>query len=317
MPLLVPFPAPSPVPAPPVTRAYFVGNSVTDTLDYRAFAGLFAARGRALAWGRHTIPGTPLFLPWKGASEGRTDGFVEAPYGNARLALEGYAWDALVLQPFDRHERDLDAGGYDEGDVASAARYIGAAARRNPGVRVFVYARWPRMAKGGRALEFDKRAYLDAGRPPDALPEGLDAWRDLWERAYTGGWDGTNESRAYFERLARTLRGTELGLRRPVAMIPVGHAMARLDARMRAGRVPGYRTVWELYKDGIHLERAGSYLVGCAFYAALTGEDARGLPTVPYGIPDAALARAIRECVAEASRANALTLGPLRRGRGA
>ncbi len=301
------------VPAPKVTRAYFVGNSVTDTLDYRAFAALFASRGRALVWGRHVIPGTPLFLPWKGAEEGRTDGFVEPPFGNAVQALKGYAWDALTLQPFDRHERDLapspgGAAPYDEGDVASALRYVAPAATRNPDVRVFVYARWPRMSVAGKGVAYDRLAYLDRARTPAPLPAGLDPWSSLWTRPYTGGWDGTNESRAYFERLTSLLRRERTGLRRPVAMIPVGHAMALLDARLRAGAVPGRPAdpngVWSLYDDGIHLGRAGSYLVGCAFYAALTGESPRRLPAAPYGIPDDGLAREIRIAAAEAARAN-------------
>ncbi len=283
----------------PTTRAYFVGNSVTDALDYGAFERLFATQGRTLVWGRHTIPGTPLFLPWQGAEAGRTDGFVQPPFGNSFQAMTGYDWDVLTLEPFDRHERDLNDKGYDEGDLASALRYIAPAFRRNPRLRVLVYARWPRMSVAGKGVVYDKVAYLDKDRGKSPLPEGLDDWQVLWNRPYTGGWDGTNETKAYFERLSATLKGAT---KARVETIPVGHAMAALDLQMRAGRVPGYSSVWELYNDGIHLNRAGSYLVGCAFYAAITRESPRDLSTEPYGIPNDALARAIREAVARTAR---------------
>jgi len=41
-------------------RVYFVGNSVTDTINYRALADLSKSRGHNHVWGRHMIPGAPL-----------------------------------------------------------------------------------------------------------------------------------------------------------------------------------------------------------------------------------------------------------------
>ena len=50
-------------------RVYFVGNSVTDTINYRALAELAKSRGHKHVWGRHMIPGAaaPMDLA---ASEG-------------------------------------------------------------------------------------------------------------------------------------------------------------------------------------------------------------------------------------------------------
>ena len=282
--------------APRTTRAYFVGNSVTDALNYRAFAALFEARGRKLEWGRQVVPGAPMFWMWKVGG-----GFTEPPYGEAKQALGGYTWDVLTLEPFDRHERDLDKDGYDEGDVASARRYVAAAEARSPDLQVLVYARWPRMSVCGKAVAFDKNAYLGKGEKAP-LPPGLDDWQALWNRPYTGGWDGTNETKAYFEHATAAIRAASPELRRPVRMIPVGHAMAALDLAMRAGQVPGHRSVWDVYNDGIHLDAGGSYLVGCAFYSAITGEDAHGLPAEPYGLRDPALARAVQDAVARTAK---------------
>ncbi len=46
-------------------RVYFVGNSVTDTINYRALAELAKRRGHTQVWGRHMIPGAPLQTAWK------------------------------------------------------------------------------------------------------------------------------------------------------------------------------------------------------------------------------------------------------------
>ncbi len=42
--------------APTPLRVYFVGNSVTDTINYRALAELAKSRGYTQVWGRHMIP---------------------------------------------------------------------------------------------------------------------------------------------------------------------------------------------------------------------------------------------------------------------
>jgi hypothetical protein len=55
--------------------------------------------------------------------------------------------------------------------------------------------------------------------------------------------------------------------------------------------------IHQLYKDGIHLNETGSYLVGCAFFATLFREDSTGLPTEPYGVIAPAVAKAIHETV--------------------
>ena len=67
-------------------------------------------------------------------------------------------------------------------------------------------------------------------------------------------------------------------------MVPVGHVLHELNQRMKAGEVPGYKTVWELYKDGIHLNNVGSYVVGCTFFATLYKENPKGLPGEPYKV---------------------------------
>jgi hypothetical protein len=242
-------------------RVYFVGNSVTDTINYRVLGELAESRGRKQVWGRHMIPGAPLQWIW----EHPRDGFQQPPFGHYPAALTEHTWDVLCLQPFDRH---LEG---ENGDLAMAKKFIDLALPKSPDLQVYVYARWPRQGKA----DFDA------------------AWRGI----YTGGWDGTNETKDYFERLTRALRKACPDLKRQVLMVPVGHVMYELNQRMKAGEVPGHKQISDVYTDGIHLNNVGSYIVGCTFYATLYKEDPRGLPHKPYQITDPKLAEVIQQAV--------------------
>ena len=59
-------------------RVYFVGNSVTDTINYSALAELAKSRGFQQIWGRHMIPrcSAPVDL---GTSAGRISGTALRP----------------------------------------------------------------------------------------------------------------------------------------------------------------------------------------------------------------------------------------------
>ena len=151
-----------------ISGAYFVGNSVTDTIRYGSLAKLAESRGHALTWGRDMIPGVPLCWLW----EHPRDGFQQEPFGLYPRALTDFPWDVLSLEPFDRHLEGKD------GDLAMARNFIDLALKRSPDVQVYVYCRWPRrgQAKDG-SLTLDYKA--------------------KWLRKYTGGWDGTEETRDY------------------------------------------------------------------------------------------------------------------------
>ena len=101
------------------------------------------------------------------------DGFQEPPFGHYPTALANFQWDVLSLQPFDRHLVGKD------GDLIMARNFIDLALPNSPDIRVFVYARWPR--------------------------QGKDDFDTAWLKKYTGGWDGTNETKDYFERLTLEL----------------------------------------------------------------------------------------------------------------
>lgn len=240
-------------------RVYFVGNSVTDTIKYGPLAELAKSRGYKQVWGRHMIPGAPLQWIWQHPK----DGFQEQPFGHYPNALANFQWDVLSLQPFDRH---LDGK---DGDLVMGRNFIDLALSKSPEIQVYVYARWPRQGKE----DFDT----------------------VWLKKYTGGWDGTNETKDYFERLTTGLRKAYPKLK--INIVPVGHVMYELSQRMKAGQVPGYTDIRQLFADGIHLNNVGSYIVGCTYFATLYKDNPKGLPSAPYKVEDAKLAEAIQDAV--------------------
>ena len=270
-------------------RVYFIGNSVTDTVRYGSLVKLAASRQHQLVWGRQMIPGAPLQWLWDHPS----DGFTEKPFGYPRVAFTNFHWDVVSLQPFDRGLTSKDGSD----DVTKIRQYAEMAAARSPDMQIYLYARWPRITSGGKGLKFDKNDYDPTQPGSGADLSNVDPFERIWMARYTGGWDTTNESRDYFDRLLIEARKATPFLKKPLLLLPVGHAMHALDQRMRAGEVPGYSDIHQLYKDGIHLNETGSYLVGCAFFATLFREDPAGLPTEPYGKITPAVARAIHESV--------------------
>ncbi len=270
-------------------RVYFIGNSVTDTVRYGSLVKLGASRGHKLVWGRQMIPGAPLQWLWDHPS----DGFTEKPFGYPSNAFANFEWDVVSLQPFDRGLTSKDGSD----DVNKIRQYAELVATKSPNVQIYLYARWPRITSGGKGLKFDKNDYDPTKPGSGADLSKLDPFERTWLTRYTGGYDNSNESRDYFDRLLVEARKATPFLKKPLLLIPVGHAMHALDQQMRAGKVPGYTDIHQLYKDGIHLNQTGSYLVGCVFYATLFREDPTGLPTEPYGVIAPDVAKAIHQTV--------------------
>jgi hypothetical protein len=255
-------------------RVYHIGNSVTDTLNYRAFGSLVKAAGAGYTFGRHMIPGCPLW----GLYVDQKSGFTEQPFGPSQQALKQFDWDVVTLQPFDRLlDRDL------EPDLESCSKFIELIVARRPGTRVYIYSRWPRRdeMKGSGPVAF---------KPFD--------FSGKWERPYTGTWDQSYETRDYFVKLTAALNERFAGkLTTPIHIIPVGDVMLELDRRLRGGAVPGVASIEALYTDHIHLNPTGSYVVGATFLASLYGKSPRGVDSRGYGAIDGRMLTAIAESV--------------------
>lgn len=281
-------------------RVYFIGNSVTDTVRYAQLAELAKTKEITIQWGRHMIPGAPL--EWLYGHP--DDGFREEPYGGWKKALGEFAWDVVSVQPFDRHLHGKSESGEDLGDVPLITKFAEMAATKNPDVRIYIYARWPRVTFAGKSESFDKNDY-DPTKPGSGNDlSKVDDFATRWQAKYTGGWDNTNEARDYFDTLLREVRAATPKLKNPVMLVPVGHVLADLDVQMKAGKVPGWTSIYQFYKDGIHLNEPGSYAVACTYFATLLKQSPEGLPATPYGDISPELAsiiqrtawRVVKEC---------------------
>jgi hypothetical protein len=274
-------------------RVYYIGNSVTDTVRYPALAELAQSRGVKIDWGRTMIPGAPLEWIYMHPN----DGFREEPYGTWSRALNEFAWDAVSLQPFDRRLTGRNKQtGEDYGDVALICKFAEMAAKKNPEVQIYLLARWPRITSGGKSLAFDKNDYDPTKPGSGADLSNADDFQERWTAPFKAeGYDQTNEAADYFTQLLTGVTEQATFLKKPPLLIPVGHVMAALDLKMREGKVPGYTSIYQLYRDGIHLGESGSYLVGCTYFAILLKQSPVALPTAPYGKIDEGLATIIQE----------------------
>jgi hypothetical protein len=253
--------APAPAKSGTKLRVYHIGNSVTDTLRYRSLEQMAASKGDTYVFGRDMIPGAPLQHIWQHPEQG----IKEKPYGGYDIALKNYEWDVITLQPFDRQLESSDGFG----DLTMAKNFIDLALPKSPDAQFYIYQRWPKRK------ELDKKNPSAGYAPFD--------YEALWERKYTRKWDGSYESRDFFEKLTLALREAYPDMRKPVRMVPVGDVLFELDKRAKAGEVPGLKGVEELYVDSVHFNNVGAFVVGTTFYATMFKKDPAGADFRPYG----------------------------------
>lgn len=261
----------SPPPTGSVNTIYHLGNSLTDNIWYNSLQPMIQSTGRTYTYGRHIIPGAPLGWIW----DNPTSGFEQAPFGYYPQALPGYHWDAVTFQPFDRQIGD---------DTTSIKQFIDLARQRadNSSTQFYIYAHWPRKNSDG-TLNYNFQ----------------------WDKPYTGGWDGTNETRDFYEDLMFSVRAATPYLNKPILIIPVGDVMYEFNIRAQAGQIPGFTSVNQLYSDGIHLNNVGAFLVASTFYATIYKADPRYISYSSYDVISGsgdrditdAMARAIQDCV--------------------
>lgn len=278
------------------TRVFYVGNDLLNELDFEAFETVARGDGDLVVWGRHVLPRGSLAWLWDHEA-----GLTKSPYGASRKALEKHAWDFVVLQPAAVFEREF----------AHAAKFARLAYTKNPQTQICIFGTWPRaqmplnwcyqfnMPRGVRSTPVKSaRRFF-----PQHLYEGVlahlpeDASADYASRSF----------RAQSEVMVIGLR-QRFPDARPARLVPVAHTMHLLGQKMAAGQVPGFTDLWELYSDPAHLNKVGSYIAACTFYAVLFDRSPVGLPLGDYAkhrpgegprLLTAPLARIIQETVWE------------------
>lgn len=148
-------------------------------------------------------------------------------------------------------------------DSNYASAFINLSLPRNTNCQFLVYGRWP------------SQGYF--------LPD----YDGTWLTTYYGGSGYECVTRDYFEQLTRALRSMwSFTLVPPVRLVPVGEVMYQLNQQMKAGQIPGYTNIVDVYADGVHLNDAGAYIVGCTYFAVLYRETPVGLSGAPYNVSD-------------------------------
>ncbi len=257
-------------------RIYTFGNSVTDGINFGGFQSIGNQKGNSHLFGRHMIPGSPLFLLY----DSPTGGFTESPYGYWPTALANYDWDCISFQPFDRGINGSD------GDLTTIEKwttYIKANRSNVDQLQLYIYSRYPRVPQG--------KTYQNATAHD---------WNKLWLGTYGSGGQSTEE-KSYFINLMNAVRDANL-MPKPASLIPCGDVMYALNQKMQAGNftfpgvntITGLNSIWDFYGDGIHVNNMGSFMLGATFFATMYKQDPRGI-TVPsaYGT----ISNAIRDTI--------------------
>jgi uncharacterized protein YjdB len=240
-------------------RIYFVGNSVTDAMNYGGLQALAESRGNVDKWARLMIPGAPLNYLWESRTSG---GFTESPYGNPINAFSVYQWDILSLQPFDRAIEGAD------GDRVMSANFYNLIRSKSPECMLFIYAHWPRTPSGTT----EKTATREQFNSEWLKTTGI-------------------ETRKFYEDLTTILRNDYQASRDLIRMVPIGEVFYELNNNQAFLEAAGISSIWGVYSDGIHLKGIGSYIVACTMYAMAFHDDPAGLgvPGVFGAIPASAV----------------------------
>ncbi len=235
----------APVSAASAADVYRVGNSLTWDSQPNAIAQIAKARGYKHVVGYHIKCGSSLSSIWANPAEV----CVKAPLGTFAKALPGRKWDAVAIQPHPGRESTLKADTDRILDFIKLTRQN----KANAKTVFYIYSAWP-----SRKLGPYEKVWTQA--VPDK-----DATRTVHARQYT-------------QHLLKRVRARLGGDGPSVYVIPAGEVLFRLDELMRAGKVEGYTSAHDLYRDDVHLtHELGRYVAGLTVFATLYGEVPKGL----------------------------------------
>lgn len=251
---------PAAIPGKKIVRGYHVGNSLTFkalSFPYSDFKKPWSITGyetRLLAFmdgrGVRYVPG--WHVSWGASLPHNWSRRYEPAVGNAGSAgqaLVDYTWDILTLQLW---------GSDVEGDVSASRGFIDLAVAKNPEIQVYMMEPW-----------VEKNDKLDPDFPTQ--------WNREWKAGQVFGIPPIHCA-AYSKTVFQRLQKATADLKHPVRIIPVGTVLFELDKRMRAGEVPGFTRVEEVYADKVHLKETGNYVALETFYTVMLGKNPKGLP---------------------------------------
>ena len=231
----------------PALRVVQSGHSLTDDIISPLSDMVRSTSVRGGKLDKSTLPGSPMDWRWNNPA---------TPDIRQPEIMAGY--DVLVLTervPLTQALEPHDSRRWALHWVDHAARY----GAEGNGARSVLYASWVDVTSGPA---FANPTKDPEGHIPfrDRLPLEMARWKIILDHI-----------------------NTNLPARVPsVPMIPGPLIMARAYDDIAAGRAPGLRTISDLFRDTIHLNAMGAYLIALGHYAVVYEADPRGLL---HGVP--------------------------------
>jgi hypothetical protein len=233
-----------------VVTSYHIGNSLTHDMQPEGLAALSASRGIDHQVGFHIRGSWPLQTILANPDETSIE---PNEFGTFAQALPNNAWDIVTFQPHVNNEPPTRLGM----DVGSIKTIIDLT-RTNPAnenTNFYIYQGWPQLS-GSYQTAWTKSSPDDLNTP-------------------------MSRSREYYDHLIERVRAeTDAN----VYMIPTGEVFYELDVRMRAGQIPGFASVNQLYRDSLHLTYGpGRFVAGATAFSTIMGQYPTGLE-IPSGV---------------------------------
>lgn len=326
-------------------RVYFIGNSLTASTTLDRVHDLVEQHGIDLEFGSQLSGGKSLIRhrdykeepdqKWKSWETNVEQGGDWLPDPNMHVdeegethrfglydeALRDHAWDKVVFQLY---------GGTLHDDLEAISTFIDLAEAKGGTDAYYIYSTWPTRPKqklGDGTVHVDNIDY-----------------QAEWQMEYTASADDANwktarlnyHTRSYVDRLYAALREKypEIDLR----LIPAGEVLFALDAKIKAGGLPGLGELAErspemvpglaggatmadgvnvLYADPVHLnpiphqgDTVGILVSGTCVATGISGRSPVGLSADAYGMDpekDADLVKALQETIWEVFTADPRT----------
>jgi hypothetical protein len=240
-------------------KIYHIGNS--HTIDMSPNWGLREmgkTQGVTIDNGWHIYGGHNLRSIVEAPTTANDGNVPPTTYGTWQTALAKNNWDIITLQTFGMDNGATTA----KQEEQAAITLINYALDHNTDgtpPRFFLYTTWVSISNAPNSLDYSQE----------------------WERPFAGANNPFIHHTRVFNEWLKTEIATENLRGATVETIPVGEVMYEFDQAAKAGKIPGFSSAKDLYRDqNIHLNGLGSYLASLTVYSKIHGIDARliGLP---------------------------------------
>ncbi|MCG9893963.1 MAG: hypothetical protein MH204_00625 [Fimbriimonadaceae bacterium] len=223
--------------------AFYIGHSLASDIPDM----VKSMAGSGFDFREQFIPGAPLRWQWEEPT--RNDKNVDHYRGLYTRMLTDQTTDLVMIDSVPRgEEASLQES------IQAAGKFVDFARKKNPQVRVWYYEPWHHITSGTpQASEYDKSS-----------PSRNLRWRPR-----------ITEDRKKWDRVVAEVNRRHPGAK-PMKLIPGASALGLAADEIAAGRVPGLRSINDLFSDDIHLTPLGRFLVACVHYRALTGRPSAG-----------------------------------------